>query len=146
MTNPPDGVQGAPPKLRSRRTFVVVTIGLAALLFVATEGLLYYRWVTMTEPTCMLIIDTAEPLRGWELVVDGLMLPTPHKVTIGTDDRFMLPFYLHPGEYTFKLQREGEVLYEGQVALTPREPGRRVDLSKFRPPPTTSAATQRSAS
>ena len=53
-----------PAKKADRGPFVISMIVLAALLFLASEILLYYRWASMTEPTCILIVDTAEPLKG----------------------------------------------------------------------------------
>ena len=85
-------------------------IVLAALLFLASEILLYYRWASMTEPTCILIVDTAEPLKGAQVTVDGVTLPQPYKVTVGDDGRYTLPFYLEPERYMVRVEQNGQML------------------------------------
>lgn len=143
MPSAPD-VPASPPStpetrhaghLGDRRTFVLVMIAIAILLFVATEGLLYYRWATMNEPTCILIIDAAEPLRGAVVSVDGVMLAAAHKVVIGDHDRFAIPFYLEPGRYTIKIKMNDTDLFHAEVDLTREKPGLRMDLRKLTPPP-----------
>jgi hypothetical protein len=118
-----------------------VFILLAVLLFVATEGLLYYRWATTNEPTCVLVIDAGVPLRGAEIRVSGPRLPEPYTAIIGDKDRFSLPFYLEPDRYTVTITRDGKKLLEGQVELTWDERGKRWDLTQFVPPPTTNPST-----
>src|SRR4051794_18900349 len=61
--DPPTAPPAAPPGTRAsgrskgeRHTFILTMIAMAALLFLMTEGLLYFRWVTMTEPSCILVI------------------------------------------------------------------------------------------
>lgn len=127
-------------KRHERGPFVVCMIALAFILFVAAEVLLYYRWATVTEPTCVLIIDAAEPLKGWDLIVDGFTLAAPYKTTIGAGGRYALPFYVEPGEYTVKIQRDGEMIYREKIPLMPPVRGRRLDLTMLRPSPTTSTA------
>jgi hypothetical protein len=114
-------------------------IALTVLLFIVTSGLLYYRWVTMVEPTCVLIVETAPSLRGAEVQVDGLTLPKPHKVIIGSGERFALPFYLEPGEYSVQVTMAGNTLYDRKVVLTRSAPGLRLDLLALKPLVTTSA-------
>src|SRR5689334_14329327 len=50
------------PLRRDRRHFVISMIVLAVLLFASTETLLYYRWATMVEPTCVLVVDMSEAM------------------------------------------------------------------------------------
>ena len=57
---------------------VGIGIALAALLFIATAGLLYLRWATMREPMCVFIVEASEALRGAEVSVDGVKLVRPH--------------------------------------------------------------------
>src|SRR3954467_6737958 len=68
---------------RRRRRWVPVLIALALLLFVATESLLYYRWATMDEPTCVLIVDIGPPLRGAEVAVNSPRLGKPFTAVAG---------------------------------------------------------------
>jgi hypothetical protein len=109
-------------------------IAMAVLLFAATEALLYYRWATMTEPTCLLIIDASEPLRGAQIEVDGIMLAGPHKVVIGDHDRFAVPFYLEPGRYAVKITMNDNPIFHTDVELTKEQRGMRLDLRKLTPP------------
>jgi hypothetical protein len=140
---PGGALQHIPRAKAERRSFVVTMIAMAVLLFVATEALLYFRWATMTEPTCLLIIDTAEPARGAEIEVDGVMLSQPHKVVLGDHDRFSIPFYLEPGQYTVKLLMNNEPFFHTDVQLTREQRGLRLDLRKLVPPaaPTTLPTT-----
>ena len=128
-----------PRKTADRRAFVILMIVLASLIFVATEGLLYYRWATMVEPTCVLIVDANEALRGAEVVVDGMKLPTAHRITLGEGERFAIPFYLEPGRYAVTISRGGAVLYHAIVDLTPTDRGKRLDLTKWAAGPRTAA-------
>lgn len=133
---------------RDRRSFVISMIGLAVLLFIATETLLYYRWATMTEPTCLLIVDFSEGLRGAQVEVDGVMLAHPHKVVVGDHDRFSVPFYLEPGRYAVKITMNEDTLFQSEVELTKEQRGLRLDLRKLvapsasttTPPPATAPA------
>jgi len=124
-----------------RRRWVPTMIALAVLLFLATEALLYYRWATMNEPTCVLIVDGAAPLRGAQVTVNAPRLPKPYTATLGEGERFTLPFYLEPDTYTVTLTLRGTTLYERQVELTNRERGKEIDLSMLTPPPATAPTT-----
>jgi len=115
-------------------------IALAVLLFLATEAMLYYRWATMTEPTCVLIVDGAAPVRGATVSVSGSRLLTPYTATFGEAERFSLPFYLEPDRYTVTLTMRGITLYQGDVVLTNQERGKKIDLSMVPPPPATTTA------
>ena len=127
---------------QARRPFIVAMILIAGLLFIATEVLLYYRWATMTEPTCVLIVETAGPLKGAQVVVDGIMLAQPHKVTVGEKDRYSLPFYVEPGRYTVKVTQNDQVLFERDVDVSNKERGKKFDLTKLQPAATQRATTQ----
>ena len=127
-----------------RHTLVIAIICCAVMLFLGTAGLLYYRWATMIEPTCVLVVDGGPRLRGAEVSVDGLGLAQPHKSTIGVGDRLALPFFLEPGQYTVRVTMNGNDLLETEVILTAQDRGRRLDLTKMHIPttlPTTRPAT-----
>ena len=114
-----------------------VTIALAGLLFVATSGLLYWRWATMREPRCILLVESPPALRGGEVIVDGVAIPPeqpPHRVTIGAGERFAIPFYLDFGTYEVSVTMGDEVLFKSEVSLTQEKPHWRLDLSKVSPP------------
>jgi hypothetical protein len=126
-------------KPRDQGPFVISMIALAALLFIATEGLLYYRWATMIEPTHILIVETSEPLKGAEVTVSGVTIQ-PYKVTVGAGGRYVLPFYLEPGRYVLSVTQNDQTLFHTEVDLDPRETGKKFDLTKLPP-----AASQPSA-
>jgi hypothetical protein len=133
----PTDLTATRPKKHGRGPFVISMILVAGLLFIATEVLLYYRWATMTEPTCVLIVETAGPLKGAQVMVDGITLAQPHKVTVGEDDRYALPFYVEPGRYTVKVTQNDQILFEREVEVSNKERGKKFDLTKLPP-----AATQ----
>jgi hypothetical protein len=126
---------------RERKTAVAVAIVLAALLFLGTSGLLYLRWVTMREPTCIFIVDSPPAMRGAEVTVDGVKLLHPHTATIGTGERFALPFYLDYGVYSVRVTLNGATVVDTQVDLTPKDPYQKINLAQF--PAPTGASTRR---
>ncbi|MEA2708220.1 MAG: hypothetical protein QOF78_821 [Phycisphaerales bacterium] len=127
---------------------VGITIALASLLFIATAGLLYLRWATMREPTCVLIVEAPAALRGAEVTVDGINVLQAHKVVIGVGERFAIPFYLDYGRYSVRVAMNGVQFVDTEINLTHDRPGQRLDLSQFPPPPawaTTQPTTSSSA-
>lgn len=112
-------------------------IVLAVLLFLVTEGVLYYRWATMNEPACTLIVAGWEQLKGAKVTVSGPRLPEPYTSIMGDGDRYMLPFHLEPDRYTIAITMRGATLFKGDVELTRRDRGVQLDLTKLQPPPTT---------
>jgi hypothetical protein len=114
---------------------VAVGITLAAVLFLATSGLLYLRWATMREPTCVFIVDAPPAMRGAEITVDGVKLLQPHTATIGTGERFVVPFYLDYGAYSVRVTLNGSTVADTQVDLTPKLPYQKINLAQFPPPP-----------
>jgi hypothetical protein len=129
------------PAPSERKMAVAVGIALAAVLFLATAGLLYLRWVTMREPTCIFIVDSPPAMRGAEVTVDGVKLLHPHTVTIGAGERFALPFYLDYGVYSVRVTLNGATVVDTQVDLTPKDPYQKINLAQF-PPPTIAASTR----
>jgi len=106
-------------------------IGIAALLFVATEILLYYRWATMNEPTCVIVVAAGPQLKGATIEVDGALLAQPHRIIVGNQDRYVVPIYVEPGEYTLKVTQNDEKLFELPVIFTHGTQGKKFDLSKL---------------
>src|SRR5437867_873214 len=129
----PSASQPHPNAPSDRRMFVHVMIAIAVLLFLATQALLYYRWVTMSEPSCVLVIDAGPALKGAEISVDSVEMAKPLQATIGLNDRYAIPFYLDPGKYDVKLKLNGQTQIEANVELTRSERGRRLDLTRFHP-------------
>ena len=134
MNEPSAPPPTSPPPQPERRNFIRTMIVMAALLFIANEALLYYRWVTMSEPSCVLIIDAGPSLSGAEITVDSVELSRPLRATIGVNERFSIPFYLNAGDYTVKVKvKEDLVLEPMRVTLTRQAPGQRLDLTRRRP-------------
>ena len=137
---PPTSVASTAP--RERKMAVAVGITLAAVLFLATSGLLYLRWATMREPTCIFIVDAPPAMRGAEITVDGVKLLQPHTATIGTGERFVVPFYLDYGAYSVRVTLNGATVADTQVDLTPKDPYQKINLAQFPPPLATSNRTK----
>ncbi|MEO6437057.1 MAG: hypothetical protein ABIP55_15040, partial [Tepidisphaeraceae bacterium] len=106
------------------------------------EGLLYYRWVTVREPACVLILNFAPALRDAEIEVTGQWSPEPLKATVGKGGRFGIPFYLDPGHYKIRVIHYGQDVFIGELPLTRREPGKQLDLKGLVPaqPPSLDAS------
>jgi hypothetical protein len=105
-------------------------IAIAALLFIANETLLYYRWATMIEPTCVIVVDAGTQLKGATIEVKGV-LTEPRKVTIGEGDRYTIPIYVEPGEYTLQVTQNDEKLLEVPVTFNHGAQGKKFDLHKL---------------
>jgi hypothetical protein len=106
-------------------------IAIAALLFISTEVLLYLRWATMIEPTCVIVVQAGTQLKGATVEVDGVLLPQPHKVVIGNGDRYAIPIYVEPGEYTLKVMQNDQQLVEVPVTFTHGAQGKQFDLTRL---------------
>ena len=135
MSQPPSDSTSSPPPPQSsgRQARIYFYILAAAVLFLIAEALLYYRWSTMTEPSCVLVIDASPTLKDVQIIVSGA-LTSPLKATIGESDRYAIPFYLDPGTYEVKLSLHDDQFFESRVSLSRREPGKRLDLRTLRPP------------
>jgi hypothetical protein len=144
-THPAPSPPPSPPR-GERRMAVRIGIAMAALLFVAAAGLLYLRWATMREPTCIFILEASQSMRGAEVMVDGVKLVQPHKSTIGAGERFAIPFYLEYGKYSVRLTMNGATIYENEVVFDETKPYQRLDLTHYTPPHTPRAATSPSSS
>ena len=125
-------ISTAPFPPRKMRVYLMISAAIA--IFLLAAAMLYYRWATMNEPSCVLIVETSPALRGAEIEVDGLPLTAgPLTATVGQDERFDLPFYLDPGEYTVTVTLYDEVQYRGRAVLTREQPGWRIPLDHLRP-------------
>ena len=144
MSQPdPDATPAAvttPAAPGERRAFVLAAIAAAFVLFLLAEGILYWRWATVNEPTCVLIVEASAALRGAEVTVDSPGLTTPHKVTIGAGGRYAIPFYVQHGTYSVEVKLGDTEVYRSEVALTPVARGRKLDLTQVRPPATAPAS------
>lgn len=135
-----DAPPSPPPPAPERRVAVRAAIVVACAMFAAAGGLLYYRWVTMHEPNCVLVVETSPQLRGGQVIVDGVGLTAPHKAEIGVSDRYVLPFYLNPGEYTVRVDVDHETVVTTPVAMR-RDMMQTLNFTKIRPPSPRPSAT-----
>jgi len=120
-----------PTSTRSK-AFVISMIALAALLFLSTATLLYYRWVTMREPSCELTIDATPALRGAVIKVDGPMLPKALESTVGEYEKYTHAFFLDPGDYEVTVTLSGQKQYHTQFTL-PKFTKSMIDLKRLKP-------------
>lgn len=123
---------------RRARTLIILSV----LVFVGAQFLLYYRWITLREPTCVLIVETSQELRGAKIEVSGPWTSKPYESLVGSGERFSLPFYLEPGRYDVRLHQHGQTLFEGQVIMTPEARAQKIDLSELEPAPATAPARE----
>ena len=125
----------APPTStkHDRGPFIGTMIAIAAVLFLSTSVVLYWRWSTTTEPSCVITVDTSAAWRGAEVTVDAITLAKPHHVTVGDGDRFAFAIYVDPGIYTIKVMAADEVQLETNVEFAKPHQLWRVDLTRKRP-------------
>jgi hypothetical protein len=116
-----------------RRLFVPTVIAISSLLFLFAATVLYYRWVTMSEPRCVIVVEAGPALKGAEVTVDGAMLIKPLKTTVGKDGRYAIPFYLDAGEYEVVVKLDDQTLHQSRVTVSESARGWRIDLSKMKP-------------
>lgn len=126
----PEPLDSVPAPRKSR---IMIPIAAAIVLFLLTTSILYYRWATMTEPSCVLVIQTSQAMRDAKIKVDGLsLIGGPLKATVGESGRYAIPFYLDPGEYTVDITFNDERQYHGKVTL-PRNHMVTLPLTDLRP-------------
>jgi len=144
----PAAAAASSPEPTERRTAVGIGIALASIVFVAAAGLLYVRWATMHEPTCIFIVQAPNSMRGAEVTVDGVKLLRPHTTMIGAGERFAIPFYLDYGTYSVRISMNDATLFERELTFDHDKPYQRLDLSQFSPssPSTRSAPATSSSS
>lgn len=131
MTQP-----AAPPPTSTqhdRGPFIGTMIAIAAVLFLSTALVLYWRWSTTTEPSCVITVETSAAWRGAEIVVDGITLAKAHHLTIGENDRFAFAIYVDPGMYSVKVLAGEEVQLDTNVEFPSPHQLWRIDLTRKRP-------------
>ncbi len=149
MSADPTGpVQYAPPTQPNapsadapRRLLVLFMILSTAVIFVALFAILYFRWAGAQEPSSMMIVVATPAFDGAEVVVEGVALPEPYRVTVGRTGR-VIPFYLDRGSYTLRVLRDEKTIYSADFPLQSRQVIR-LDLKELEhllPPPATANA------
>jgi hypothetical protein len=135
----PPPPHAAPPADAPRRALVLFMILSTAAIFVTLFAVLYFRWARAQEPSSMMIVEATPAFDGADVVVDGIALPAPYKVTVGTRSGRVIPFYLDRGSYTLRVSRDAKTIYAADFPLQNNQVVR-VDLSLLEhllPPPAT---------
>jgi hypothetical protein len=105
----------------------------AIVLFLVTSAILFVRWAKMTEPTSVLVIDASPAWRDAKIKVDGVtLIGGALTATIGSDDRYSIPFFLDPGEYTVEVTLNDELQYQRKIRLQ-RQMMAKIDLRSEHP-------------
>jgi hypothetical protein len=128
----------AAPALKSafRGPLAVASVTLAAILFVLAIVLLYYRWVTVTQPSSMVEVQGTSALAGAVVSVSGPGLKAPLVTTLDEGDHFRPRFFLNRGSYTVTVIRDDEPYFQQHFFLDDHMRGR-ITLPV---PPTTAPA------
>lgn len=109
-------------------------ITLAAALFLGTVAVLFYRWVSVSEPRSMIVVQGNASLEGAKVKVSGLGLVKPLETTIHGKERFLAPVFLEPGGYTLLVTLDGREIFEENFEIHDRK-GLKFDLSKMQVEP-----------
>jgi hypothetical protein len=131
----------APSADAQRRTLVKLLIFATATIFVGLFAVLYFRWAGAQEPSSAIVVTTTPAFDGTEIVIEGIALPEPYRVTVGSRPGSSIPFYLDRGSYTLRIVSGDRTIYSADFSL---EANRllQIDLGKFEHllPPTTAPA------
>ncbi len=133
-TPPPDGPHDAP-----RQVIVLFMILVTAVIFVALFAILYFRWAGSQEPSSVMIVTATPAFEGTEIIVEGVALPAPYRVIVGSRDGQQFPFYLDRGSYTLRIVRDDQALYAGDFLMQHNQMLKidRAKLEHLLPPPAT---------
>jgi hypothetical protein len=117
---PPSRPPEAPPAAAARPArgiFVRLAILFTVLIFVGTVFLIYYRWLTVAEPTTVVVLTADETLDGAVVTVEGVALPQPLIAALDERGRHRARFFLHPGSYTIRVEHDDELVYQHQFMV-----------------------------
>lgn len=137
----------APPQDAPRRATVLFMILATGVIFVALFAVLYFRWANAQEPSSMLVVAATPAFEGTELIVEGVALPEPYRVTVGARAGNSIPFYLDRGSYTLRIVHDDASLYTADFVMQNNQL-LKIELEKLEhllpPPPTAKAVAPRS--
>src|SRR5688500_10117766 len=103
--SPPAPPPAVPTDAPSRAVVLFMILATAAV-FVSLFVVLYVRWARAHEPSSVMIVEATPAFDGAEIVVDGMALAAPYKVTVGARPDRIIPFYLDRGNYTVRVSRD----------------------------------------
>jgi len=108
---PPEGEEPAPLKATFRGPLAAASVVMAAILFVLAIVLLYYRWVTVTQPNSLVEVQGNSALTGAVVTVRGPGLKAPLVTTLDPQDGYRPRFFLNRGSYTLTVTRDDEPVF-----------------------------------
>jgi hypothetical protein len=113
-----------------RRVVVRFWVAVTVVVFVATVGLLFWRWAINREPTSVIVVEGTPRFDGVDVQLRGPALPEPYAATLSARNDFRVPLFVDRGVYVLRLARADQTLLETEVIVGRRE-GRRFDLSQL---------------
>jgi hypothetical protein len=115
------------------RASVFAALTAAFTVFLLAAGLLYYRYLTVQQPTCIVWVTGNSSFEGATVTVSSLSMEAPLRDTLRPTSRFCTRFFMNPGNYHVKIvDKAGQTLYEENVSLYPSFPFD-VDLPRLKP-------------
>lgn len=138
--NPPDQplqqVISQPDDLRedsTQRARIRAGLMLAFTVFVLSSGLLYYRFLTVQQPTCSVWISGDESFDATVISVSVPGTDSPLQTTLQRGNRFAARFFANPcTAHVTIVEKDGNVLFDGEIDLYAGFPVR-IDLKALRP-------------
>lgn len=117
-TRPSSDPISPPPPDSGRWWFVYGSIIAAFVLFFAFVALLYWNWLSVDEPSAVIVIPRGTPERaGFVVQVEGYNLDQPLILELVEENHYGGRIYLTPGVYTLKIIRDGEIEYAAERTL-----------------------------
>jgi hypothetical protein len=112
----------APTGHRTPRGWLVrLALVATFLIFACCATLLIWRGATVDVPNSLFMLVANPAWQDAEASVDGVTLVNPQTARIDAASKYWISFHLLPGNYTYTVKRRGELLYKGELKLTPRE-------------------------
>ncbi len=116
-----------------KRLSVFLGLTAAFSVFLMAAGILYYRYLTVQQPTCSVWVMGSSAFEGATITVSSLSLETPLRDTIRANARFSARFFMNPGKYHITItDKDGKSRFDDTVDLYPSFP-RSIDLTRPKP-------------
>ena len=128
-----------------RRAIVLTMIVATAVIFIGLLTILYVRWAGLEEPSSVMLVSATPAFAGSEIIIEGVALRAPYRVTVGDVEGQQFPFYLDRGSYTLRIVRDDKPLYSADF-LIQHNKMLKIDLAKLEhllPSPASASATPR---
>ncbi|HEV2296202.1 MAG TPA: hypothetical protein VGR35_20325 [Tepidisphaeraceae bacterium] len=150
MSTEPAGPIPAPPQHAlqqesPRRTLVLLFIFATAIIFIVLLAVLFFRWAGAQEPSSVVVVQATPAFDGAEIIVEGVALRAPYRVTVDSWPESSIPFYVDRGSYTLRIVRDEQTLYSGDFVIRHNQV-LRIDLAKLErllPAPATASTRAR---